>query len=256
MITAFVTGASRGIGAQIARLLAQHKVRVIAHGRSPSSALTTLVNSLEHASLEHCAVTADLTDLSAIDGLCQALYAQAQQIDVLVNNAGIYRLHDLASTSIQEWDQAFLDTVNANLLAPALLTQRLMREMATNELIEPFGRGRVVNITSRGAFRGEPQAPAYGAAKAGLNAFGQSLAQAGAPSNIYTYTIAPGWVATDMAGPHLTGPMGDSIRAQHPLGRVATVEELAQLTVFCALTAPATMTGCIIDINGASYLRT
>jgi NAD(P)-dependent dehydrogenase (short-subunit alcohol dehydrogenase family) len=121
---------------------------------------------------------------------------------------------------------------------------------------DAFGRGRIVNISSRGAFRGEPDAPAYGASKAGLNALSQSLAKAVAPQGIYVYCIAPGWVETDMATGHLAGPSGAAILEQHPLARVAKPEEVAAAAVFCALDAPAAMTGCIIDVNGASYLRT
>jgi NAD(P)-dependent dehydrogenase (short-subunit alcohol dehydrogenase family) len=119
-----------------------------------------------------------------------------------------------------------------------------------------FGRGRIVNISSRGAFRGEPDAPAYGASKAGLNALSQSLAKALAPNAILVYCIAPGWVETEMAAGHLNGPDGRAILEQHPLGRVSRPEEVAQASVYCALDAPAAMTGCIIDVNGASYLRT
>jgi NAD(P)-dependent dehydrogenase (short-subunit alcohol dehydrogenase family) len=118
------------------------------------------------------------------------------------------------------------------------------------------GGGRVVSISSRGAFRGEPDAPAYAASKAGLNALNQSLAVALASREVYFFVVAPGWVATDMAIDHLAGPAGDGIRAQHPLGRVAEPEEVAAAAVFCALDAPAVMTGCVIDVNGASYLRT
>ena len=119
-----------------------------------------------------------------------------------------------------------------------------------------FGRGRIVNISSRGAFRGEPDSPAYGASKAGLNALSQSLAKALAPQGIYVYCLAPGFVSTDMAARLLDGPSGPDILAQHPLGRVSLPEEVARTAEFCALDAPAAMTGSIIDVNGASYLRT
>jgi len=256
MLTALVTGASRGIGAGIATQLAQRQVRVIAHGKTRSAPLTQLVASLPNPTLNHVALAADLTDANTIEPFWQQVVAATSTLDILINNAGIYLLHDMVQTDTAQWDAAFLATLQANLLTPALLTQRVTRHMLTQSAHEPFGRGRIVNISSRGAFRGEPQAPGYGAAKAGLNAFGQSLAQALAPQHIYTYTIAPGWVATDMANPHLDGPMGAQIKAQHPLGRVASVAELANLAIYCALDAPATMTGCVIDINGASYLRT
>ena len=118
------------------------------------------------------------------------------------------------------------------------------------------GGGRIVNISSRGAFRGEPDAPAYGASKAGLNALSQSLARALAPQRVIVLCIAPGWVATDMAADHLGGARGEEILAQHPLGRVASADEVARAAVFCALDAPEAMTGAILDLNGASYVRT
>jgi NAD(P)-dependent dehydrogenase (short-subunit alcohol dehydrogenase family) len=121
---------------------------------------------------------------------------------------------------------------------------------------QAFGRGRIVNISSRGAFRGEPDAPAYAASKAGLNALSQSLAKALAARAIYVYCVAPGWVETEMATAHLRGPGGAEILAQHPLGRVNRTDEVAQASVYCALDAPAAMTGSVIDVNGASYLRT
>ena len=118
------------------------------------------------------------------------------------------------------------------------------------------GGGRMVNITSRAAFRGELTASAYAASKAGLNIFGQSLAKTLAADKIYVYTIAPGWVATDMARDTLAGPGAAEVLAQHPLGRVAEPDEVADTIAWLALDAPAAMTGAILDLNGASYLRT
>ena len=117
------------------------------------------------------------------------------------------------------------------------------------------GGGRIVNISSRGAFRGEPDAPAYGASKAGVNALSQSLAVALAPHNIFIGVVAPGFVETDMVTDMLASPDGDAIRAQSPLGRVARPEEVANAVLFLASTGAEFTTGTIIDVNGASYLR-
>ena len=141
-------------------------------------------------------------------------------------------------------------SIAANLLGPANLSLLAAQSMARS------GGGRIVNISSRGAFRGEPEAPGYGASKAGLNSLSQSLAKALAPEGVLVFCLAPGWVETDMAAEHLAGPRGDEIRGQHPLGRVARADEVARVAVFCALDAPAAMTGAVIDVNGASYLRT
>jgi 3-oxoacyl-[acyl-carrier protein] reductase len=118
------------------------------------------------------------------------------------------------------------------------------------------GRGRIVNISSRGAFRGEPDHPAYGASKAGLNSLGQSMAQALGPHGIYVTTVAPGFVETEMAAPFLDSAAGDAIRAQSPLNRAATPQEIARVVVFLATPGAESTTGAIVDVNGASYLRT
>jgi NAD(P)-dependent dehydrogenase (short-subunit alcohol dehydrogenase family) len=113
-----------------------------------------------------------------------------------------------------------------------------------------------VNISSRGAFRGEPEAPAYGASKAGINATSQSLAKALAPHNIFVYAVAPSFVETEMVAEILTGTQGDDIRNQSPLKRLAQPEEIAKTVLFLASEGTDFLTGCIVDVNGASYLRT
>ena len=135
-------------------------------------------------------------------------------------------------------------------MGPANLTFFIAQRMMEH------GGGKIVNVSSRGAFRGEPNEPAYGASKAGLNAMSQSLAQALAPHSVFVYVVAPGFVETDMSAETLAGPEGDAVRNQSPLGRVARPEEVARAVVFLASEGTEYMTGCIVDINGASYLRT
>jgi 3-oxoacyl-[acyl-carrier protein] reductase len=117
------------------------------------------------------------------------------------------------------------------------------------------GGGRIVNVSSRGAFRGEPGQPAYGASKAGMNAFGQSLAVALAPHGIAVATVAPGFVETDMAAAHLKPPRGEEIKAQSPFHRIARPEEVAAAVLYLASAAAEWASGAILDLNGASYLR-
>jgi len=228
MTTAIVTGASRGIGRVIAVQLASRGVRLAGKG--------------------HALFAANLENQNAAENLVAAVLAAFGQIDILVNNAGIYHEHPPGKTSYADWRKAWTKTLAINLFGPANLSFLAAHKM-------PRG-GRIVSISSRGAFRGEPAAPAYGASKAGLNALSQSLAQAFAPQGICCYCLAPGWVETEMAASHLKGSGGRALIAQHPLGRVNQPEEIARVAVFCALDAPAAMTGSIIDINGASYLRT
>jgi NAD(P)-dependent dehydrogenase (short-subunit alcohol dehydrogenase family) len=116
--------------------------------------------------------------------------------------------------------------------------------------------GRIVNVSSRGAFRGEPRQPAYGASKAGLNAMSQSLAVALAPLGIAVTAVAPGYVETDMASEVLNSDRGAAIRAESPLGRVARAEEVAAAVLWLASPDAEWATGTVLDLNGASYLRT
>jgi len=243
-----VTGASRGIGREIAVALAHRGATVVVHyNGNREMALATLAK-LEGGS--HVLVQADLSDVNAAGPMIDEAIEKTGRLDVLVNNAAVYEFHPIAATSFPDWQKAWENTISTNLLGPAHLSFHAAQWMIKS------GGGRIINITSRGAFRGEPDAPAYGASKAALNACSQSLAQALAPHNIFVYAIAPGFIETDMAAMVLEGPQGDAIRAQSPLGRVGSPAEIAEVASWLAVQAPGYLTGCIIDANGASYLRT
>ena len=255
-LAALVTGASRGFGAVIAGQLARRGVRVAVHYRNNRAAADAVLASLEGGG--HASFGADLADPAATGDLWQRALERFGAVDVLVNNAGLYFEHPPFTTDYPSWQAAWQQTLAANLMGPANLSLLAAQSMTARPepLDAAFGRGRIVNISSRGAFRGEPDAPAYGASKAGLNALSQSLAKALAARAIHVYCIAPGWVETEMAVSTLRGPNGAEVLSQHPLGRVNQPDEVAQAAVYCALDAPAAMTGCVIDVNGASYLRT
>lgn len=243
-----VTGASRGIGREIVRQFAAGGASVVAHFHKNREAAEQTLASL--AGTSHLIVQADLSDATAVGKMAEKALGEMGHIDVLVNNAGIYEFHPVAETSFEDWQRSWEKTILTNLLGPAHLSFQVARYMMKS------GGGKIINITSRGAFRGEPDAPAYGASKAGLNAFSQSMAQALAPHNIFMYAVAPGFVETDMTASLLAGPAGDAIRAQSPLNRVARPEEVARAVLFLAAEGTDYLTGCIIDVNGASYLRT
>lgn len=253
---ALVTGASRGIGRSIAQALAARGVTVAVHYHHGRDGAETTLGLL--AGSRHRAFGADLADAAATRDLWSRISDELGEIDLIVNNAGLFIDHPPLAVDYEAWLGAWQRTLDANLRGPANLSV-LAAQAMTARTPRPggsFGRGRIVNISSRGAFRGEPDAPAYGASKAGLNSLSQSLAKALAPHEVYVYCIAPGWVETDMAAGHVNGPDGASILAQHPLGRIARPEEVADAAVFCGLDAPPAMTGSILDVNGASYLRT
>jgi len=238
-----VTGASGGIGTAIASVLAARRATIVLHYQSNRAAAEASLRSL--AGSGHELLQADLTDPAAIERLWHDADAR-HPIDAVVNNAGIFPNHPPLTTDYAGWTAAWQRTLAINLSGPAYLSYFAARAMA-----ERSG-GRIVSVSSRSAFRGEPVAPAYAASKAGLNAFSQSMAKALAPKGVYVFVVAPGWVSTA----RVTEAIADeAVIADQPLGRVATPEEVAQIVAFCVLDAPASMTGAILDVNGASYLR-
>lgn len=243
-----VTGASRGIGRAVAEAFAAAGDRVaVHHRRSPGLAAEVLASLPGDG---HVSVQADLADANAIRQMVDAAADHLGGLDVLVNNAANYSPHPIAQTSYEEWQAAWADTIGVNLVGTANVTWCAVHHMIAG------GGGCIVNVSSRGAFRGEPGQPAYGASKAGVNALGQSLAVALAPHNIVVMAVAPGFVETDMAASHLEGPRGEAIRAQSPFGRVARPDEIAAAVLFLASPQARWASGAILDLNGASYLRT
>jgi 3-oxoacyl-[acyl-carrier protein] reductase len=200
----------------------------------------------------HVIVQADIADPEAVRRMVDSAAEQLGGLDVLVNNAASYGRagHPVAEISYADWQHTWRDTIDLNLIGAANVTWCAVQHMIAG------GGGTIVNVSSRGAFRGEPGQPAYGASKAGLNALGQSLALALAPHNITVAAVAPGFVETDMAATHLAGESGAAIRAQSPFGRVARPEEIAAAVIYLASPEAAWATGAILDLNGASYLRT
>jgi 3-oxoacyl-[acyl-carrier protein] reductase len=243
-----VTGGSRGIGRATAMLFAQQGDAVAVHYHTDVTSAKRTLESLHGTG--HHSFKADLTRPKDAERLINEVLDSMKRIDVLVNNAGVFEEHKIAEENFDNWVRAWERTLDTNLLGAAHVSYWTARAMMRQ------GGGKIINITSRGAFRGEPDAPAYGASKAGMNAMSQSLAKALAPHNIMVYAIAPGWIETDMAAPFLDGPGGDDIRSQSPLGRTGKPEEIAHTALFLASEQTDFLTGCIIDANGASYLRT
>src|SRR5919199_1831831 len=169
------------------------------------------------------------------------------------DNAGVFaavnRPHPVFETSYDEWQLMWRYTFDVNVFGAANAAWAAARHMRNRG-------GRIINVSSRGAFRGEPEQPAYGASKAALNAMGQSLAVALAPYGIAVAGVAPGFVETDMTNEHLKAERGDSIRAQSPFRRVAQPDEIAAAVHWLASPEAEWASGAILDLNGASCLRT
>lgn len=248
-----VTGASRGIGraTAIAFAAAGHRVAVhYGHARDDADATLALLPGAGHG-----LVGGDLGSPEQAKRVVGDAIEAIGALDVLVNNAAVApspaTVHPIDDAEWGDWVDAWDAMTRINLLGPAHVTWAFARH-----LIARGAPGAVVNVGSRGAFRGEPDHPAYGATKAALHAFGQSIAQSLAPHGIAVTSVAPGFVGTERQQQKLAGESGDELRAQSPFGRVGTPQEIADAIVYLASPGAAWSSGAILDLNGASHLRT
>ena len=231
----FVTGSTRGIGAAVMEALAARGARVIGHGRSDGEGV----------------LGADLEQPGAADGLWRrALERLDGRIDVLVNNAGIFEPVAVDAAD-DDWRAGWARTLQVNLQASADLCRQ-----AVLHFRERGGGGRIVNVASRAAYRGDsPQHWHYAASKAGMVGMTKSIARGYAGEGILAFAVCPGFVMTGMAEDYVESRGGAKLLADIPLGRVAEPAEVASAVAYLAVEAPASMTGAVLDINGASFVR-
>jgi NAD(P)-dependent dehydrogenase (short-subunit alcohol dehydrogenase family) len=252
MANALITGSSRGIGRAVAQAFARRGDRVVVHyGRDRDAAQQTLA-SLEGSG--HAVIGGDLGDPVEAQRVVEEAVAALGSLDILVNNAAVApsaaNAHRVDSASYAEWQAAWSAMVSVNLLGASNVTMLVAQHM-----IERGSGGAIVNVGSRGAFRGEADHPAYAATKAGLQAVGQSMALVLAPHGISVTSVAPGMVATERQSAKLESEQGDSIRGQSPFGRVGTPEEVADAVAYLTSSSAVWASGTVLDLNGASYFR-
>jgi NAD(P)-dependent dehydrogenase (short-subunit alcohol dehydrogenase family) len=236
-----VTGSSRGIGRAALDALAARGVPVIGHASRPVAPTPG----------GPPIIAADFGDLLSVARLWEeALEIAGGAIDVVVNNAGRFEANRLDRSEI-EWLDAWEDTLRVNLTAAAQLSRLAVLHWQGRRV-----SGRLVHVASRAAYRGDSPAHwHYAAAKSGMVGMHKTIARAYAQDGILSFAVTPGFTDTSMAGDYLASRGGPGLLADIPLGRVATPDEIAAIIAFCALDAPASMTGAVIDANGASFVR-
>lgn len=246
--TALVTGASRGIGRAIARAYAREGMRVAVHYHRSENEAHTLLEELDGEG--HFAVRADAAQAEEIRRMVEeTLEGFGGNLDVLVNNAGIYGMTPFDTPDFEDWRSGWQTVLDTNLMSAVHATWSVLPAMKAQ------GSGKIINVASRSAFRAETEAPAYAVSKAGMVNLTRCLARAEAQNGILAYCIAPGWVETAMAREGME-TMGAQITADIPLGRIATVDDVAGVAVFFASDAANYLTGVTIPVTGASWLTT
>ena len=242
-----ITGASRGIGKATALAFAKKGAQVGINFRSNTEEAAKTLKELPGKG--HQLFQADVSEKDNCQALVDHFVSVYGQLDVLVNNAGISIFHEIDQVDFEHWTHAWETTFKTNLLAAANMTYWAAQAMMKT------GGGRIVNVSSRGSFRGEPTKPAYGASKAALNAMTQSLAKKLAPHHIYLGAVAPGFTETEMAAVTLTPAERENLLRESPFQRMAQPHEVAHAILFLASEGAEYSSGTIIDVNGASYLR-
>ncbi len=232
MANILVTGSSRGIGKAILEALHAHEA--VGHGSRD----------------EGGRIGADLSQPGAAQSLwSRALDHLGGRVDVLINNAGIFEAAPIDQPHA-EWVGAWERTMQVNLTASAELCRLAVLHFREK------GGGRIVNVASRAAYRGDsPQHWHYAASKAGMVGMTKSIARGYASENILAFAVCPGFTMTGMADEYLASRGGDKLLADIPLGRVASTNEVAETVRWLAVDAPPSATGAVIDVNGASYVR-
>ncbi|KWV93134.1 SDR family NAD(P)-dependent oxidoreductase [Erythrobacter sp. YT30] len=241
MSAILVTGSSRGIGAAIREALETRGLQVVGHSTRGDGADE---------------LAADFNDTFAAQSLWEEALALGDgEITAVINNAGLFAANPMANSDI-EWLDAWEDTLRINLTAAAQLSRFAVKHWQKRERDADGVRGRLVHVASRAAYRGDsPDHWHYAAAKGGMVAMHKTIARAYASEGILSFAITPGFTDTAMAGDYLESRGGADLLADIPLGRVAEPEEIAAIASFCACDAPSSMTGAVIDANGASFVR-
>ena len=243
---ALITGASRGIGRETALRMAEAGARVIVNYCRSARDAEEVVARIGAA--KAVAVQADVSNPGDVERLVARAIETFGGLDVVVNNAALSAENRFDGDDYEAWLRGWQRTFELNVFGAANVAFLAMRWMRAN------GGGKVINVASRAAFRGETEFADYGASKAALVNLTRSIARACAKDNIVASCVAPGFIETEMARP-LLEKNRHSIESQIPLGRVGTPDDVASVILFLASSMADYLNGVTIDINGGSWFH-
>jgi NAD(P)-dependent dehydrogenase (short-subunit alcohol dehydrogenase family) len=237
---ALVTGASRGIGRDLAFALAVSGARVMAAARSAGE-LAALVDEIDVAGGEADAVALDLTDTASIEAAVAAVVDRFGRIDILVNDAGLGTNHDALAVTEAEWDALFAVNVRGLFFVSQAAGRRMVAQ----------GHGRIVSIASQAGLVGIRRHAAYGASKGAVIALTKVLALEWAPHGVTVNAVAPTWTYTPGTAERLDDPAFlASVLERIPVGRVASTADVAAAVVYLASDAAGMVTGTTLVVDG------
>lgn len=241
--TAIITGASRGIGAEIARKFSEAGAKVVVNYSGSQEKAEAVVAEIQEKGGEAIAVKANVSDSDAVKSMIDETMKAFGSIDILVNNAGITRDNLMMRMKDDEWD----DVINTNLKGVFICTKGVTRQMMKQRA------GRIINIASIVGVMGNAGQANYVAAKAGVIGLTKTTARELASRNITANAVAPGFITTDM-----TDALGDDIQkamlSQIPLGRFGKPEEVAKAALFLASDDSSYMTGQTLHLDGGMVM--
>lgn len=243
---ALITGASKGIGRETATRMAEAGARVVVNYHNSAREAAEVVETI--GAKQALAVQADVARPDDVQRMIRTAIDRFERIDIVVNNAATYRENRFESEDYEAWRRGWQKTFELNVFGAANVAFLAMRSMRAN------GGGKIINVASRAAFRGETEFADYGASKAALVNLTRSIARACAKDNVIASCVAPGFIDTEMARPVIEKER-EAILAQVPLGRIGTVDDVAAVILFLASPMADYLNGVTIDVNGGSWFH-
>jgi 3-oxoacyl-[acyl-carrier protein] reductase len=240
---AFITGATRGIGRQVAITLAKEGYNIAINYRKENDDLEEIRKAIENENVEFLAVKGDVSSFTDCEQIVESIIEKFERIDVLVNNAGITKDNLLLRMKPED----FYDVINVNLLGTFNVTKNVIPYMLKKRC------GRIVNVSSVVGISGNAGQTNYSASKAGIIGFTKSLAKEVASRNICVNAIAPGFIETSMTDV-LSDEVKEKISTQIPLKRMGNVDDVANVVKFLVSDESSYITGQVINIDGGMLM--